>query len=93
MARIHAVELWGLSKAAKEYRNTIGDSYSGTRWLTSPGWSGDSLSWTRFDKVKPAERFAYSRKTAAQMTVEWFVAKPNGELVLGDSLDCTRTPS
>ena len=53
----------------------------------------DSLSWTRFDKVKPAERFAYSRKNAAQMTVEWFVAKPNGELVLGDSLDCTRTPS
>jgi GntR family transcriptional regulator / MocR family aminotransferase len=32
-------------------------------------------------------------KSASQMTVERFVAKPSGKLVLGDSLDCTRTPS
>ena len=89
----HAVEIWGLSKASKEYRSTIGDSYSGIRWLTSPGWSGDSLSWTRSEKDKAAERFTYSRKSPSQMTVEWFVGKPSGELILGDSLDCTRTPS
>jgi DNA-binding transcriptional regulator YhcF (GntR family) len=89
----HAVELWGQSKAAKEYRNTIGDSYSGIRWLTSPGWTGDSLSWTRLDKGKPAEKFTYNRKNASQMTVEWFVAKPSGEFVLSDSLNCARTPS
>lgn len=87
----HAVELWG--PAAKEYRNTIGDAYSGIRWLTSPGWSGDSLAWTRLDKDKPAERFTDVRKSASQMTVEWFVAKPSGQFVLGDSLDCTRAAS
>ena len=86
----HAVEIWGPAKAAKEYRSTIGDSYSGIRWLTSPGWAGDSLSWTRVEKNKPVERFTYSRKGASEMTVEWFVAKPSGEFVLGDSLDCTR---
>jgi hypothetical protein len=89
----HAVEMWGLSKAAKEYRSTIGDAYSGIRWLTSAGWSGDSLAWTRSDEGKPAERFTYSRKSESQMTVEWFVAKSGSALVLGDSLDCIRTPS
>lgn len=89
----HAVEMWGVSKRAKEYRNTIGDSYSGIRWLTSPGWSGDSLVWTRSDQGKPAERFTYSRNSESQMTVEWFVAKSGAALILGDSLDCTRTPS
>jgi hypothetical protein len=89
----HAVEMWGLSKAAKEYRSTIGDSYSGIRWLTSPGWTGDSLSWTRADKGKPAERFTYTRKSESQMTVEWLAAKSGGELALGDTLDCIRAPS
>jgi hypothetical protein len=89
----HAVEIWGPSKAAKDYRSTIGDSNSGIRWLTSPGWAGDSLSWTRSDKGKPAERFTYTRKSESQMTVEWFLAKPSGEFVLGDSLICSRTPS
>lgn len=89
----HAVEMWGPSKAAKEYRSTVGDSYSGIRWFTSAGWTGDSLSWTRSDRGKPAERFTYSRKSPSQMTVEWFVAKPSGELALGDSLNCTRAPS
>jgi len=90
----HAIEMWGPSKATKEYRSAIGDAYSGIRWLTSPGWNGDSLSWTRSDKDnKPAERFTYVRKSASEMTVEWFVAKPGGEFVLGDSLHCARTPS
>ena len=89
----HAVEMWGASKAGKDYRSTIGDSNSGIRWLTSPGWSGDSLSWTRSDKNKPAERFTYTRKSESQMTVQWLVAKSSGEFVLGDSLDCIRTPS
>jgi hypothetical protein len=87
----HAVEMWG--PAGKEFRNTIGDAYSGIRWLTSSGWDGDSLSWTRFDKNEPAERFTYTRKSSSQMTVQWFKAKPGGELVLGDLLECTRTPS
>jgi hypothetical protein len=79
-------------RPTKDYRSTIGDVYSGIRWLTSPGWNGDSLSWTRSDKDKPVQRFTYTRKGASQMTVEWFVAKSSG-FVLGDSLDCTRTPS
>jgi hypothetical protein len=89
----HAVEMWGSSKAANDYRSTIGDSNSGIRWLTSPGWIGDSLSWTRFDASKPAERFTYNRKGPSQMTVEWFVARPSGQFVLGDSLDCNRAPA
>jgi hypothetical protein len=89
----HAVEMWGQSKAAMDYRSTIGDSFSGIRWLTSPGWVGDSLSWTRLDKSRPAERFTYTRKSESHMTVQWFAAKSGGELALGDTLDCTRTPS
>src|SRR5580698_9870567 len=46
----HAVEIWGPAKATKDYRSTIGDSFSGIRWLSSPGWAGDSLSWTRLEK-------------------------------------------
>jgi hypothetical protein len=89
----HAVEMWGASKATNDYRSTIGDAFSGIRWLTSPGWSGESLSWTRYDKDKPVERFTYTKKTTSQMTVEWFVAKPGSEFKLGDALECTRTPS
>jgi hypothetical protein len=89
--RYHALELWGVANAAKEFRNSIGDAYSGIRWYTSPGFAGESLSWTRSENGAPLERFIYTRKNPAQMTVEWWIVRPAGSLALGDTLDCRRT--
>jgi len=44
----HALELWG-GRGRTGFRASISDAYSGVRWLESPGWVDDRLTWTRMD--------------------------------------------
>lgn len=83
----HALEVWGAHGPA-EFRATIIDAHNGVRWLTSPGWVGERLTWTRSEADRPAERFVFSRPVGASFTVEWFRAGKDGSFALGDSLKC-----
>jgi hypothetical protein len=82
-AEYHAVELRGPAKTTNDYRSSIGDNYSGIRWLTSIGWVGDSFLWTRSAGIKPVERFTYSRKSETLMTVDGFLRSQTVSLFSG----------
>jgi hypothetical protein len=83
----HALELWG-AHGASGFRATISDAYSGIRWLDSPGWADDRLTWTRTEADRPAERFVFSRPRDGAFTIDWSRADKTGALVPGDSLTC-----
>lgn len=44
----HALEIWMPNKAGTGLRAAISDRYSGMRWFESPGWAGNTLTWTRW---------------------------------------------
>jgi hypothetical protein len=83
----HAVELWTAGDGAG-LRAAIADRYSGERWLESPGWVDDKLTWTRFAGPKPMERFVFSRPNERGFFIEWFPLGKDGAFVLGDRLAC-----
>jgi hypothetical protein len=89
--RFHALEFWG-ANGPTGFRASISDAYSGVRWLDSPGWVDDRLTWTRMAGAAPAERFVFTRPRDGAFTVEWSPVK-NGGFVLGDSLTCRKAPS
>jgi hypothetical protein len=91
--KYHSLELWGPTKAHDAYRASIGDAFSGIRRFDSPGWENATLNWTRTADGKPVERFAYTRKGDAEMTVDWLVAGADGAFALGDTLDCRKANS
>ena len=83
----HAIELWGAADGPG-FRAAISDPYSGVRWLESPGWADDKLTWTRYEAARPAERFVFSRPNARGFFVEWYPVNKAGAFVLGDRLVC-----
>jgi hypothetical protein len=84
----HALEVWMVDKSGTGLRAAISDKYSGMRWLESPGWLGNTLTWTRLENGIPAEQFVYEFKDEA-MQIQWSVAQ-GGAMKLGDTLVCRR---
>lgn len=84
----HAVELW--SGAGPRLTAAIVDAYSGTRVLTSAGWTQESLTWTRTVDAKPVERFAYTRESTDRMRVDWSTSRDGLTFKVGDTLSCER---
>jgi hypothetical protein len=82
----HALEVWMANKSATNLRAAISDKSSGMRWLESPGWLGNTLTWTRLENGIAAEQFAYEFKDDS-MHIAWSVAQ-GGAMKLGDSLVC-----
>ena len=82
----HDMELWGPAKGGG-FRATIADSYSGIRWLTSPGWRDGALEWTHSEAGAPVERFSYAFAGPGKFKLEWFLVR-DGQPTLGDSLLC-----
>ena len=87
----HALELWTPGTAHQTFRATIADSYNGSRWFSSPGWSGRILVWTRYDHQQPAEQFAYEMEGPGALKIDWSVARDKAPMTLGDTLRCTRS--
>jgi hypothetical protein len=85
----HAVELWGAAKFG-DLKDTIVDPFAGVRYYESPGWSGDTLTWTNVAEESPKDRFTYTRLDPATMRVDWAVSKDGSTFVVGDTLACTR---
>jgi hypothetical protein len=84
----HALEVWMVNKSGTGLRAAISAKYSGMRWLESPGWLGNTLTWTRLDNGIAAEQFAYEFK-GETMQIQWSVAE-GGAMKLGDTLVCRR---
>lgn len=88
----HAIELWGVV-AGEGFRAAIADPDGGMRWLESPGWANDKLTWTRYEAARPIERFIFSRPNERGFFIEWWPAGKGGVFALGDRLVCkTATP-
>lgn len=88
-AAYHALEIWALAGPGPALRASIVDSYSGMRWFESPGWSGTTVVWTRFDGADAVEQFTYALGGPGKLTIDWSVARPAGAMTLGDTLACT----
>ena len=84
----HAIELWG-AEPSGGYQATIVDRSGGIRTLTSSGWSGLSLAWTRVSTGQ-GERFTYTRLPESRLRVDWEVSRDGGPYRLGDTVECLR---
>ena len=84
----HALEIWMMNKGGVGARAAIADKYSGMRWFESPGWVGNTLTWTRIEAGIAAEQFAYEFRGDA-LQVQWSIVR-NGAMKLGDTLLCRR---
>ena len=84
----HALEIWMVNKGGSGARAAISDKYSGMRWFESPGWVGNTVTWTRFEGGIAAEQFAYEFRDAA-LQVQWSIVR-SGAMKLGDTLLCRR---
>jgi hypothetical protein len=85
----HSIEVWGYQKSTGTYVATLYDAYGGARGFTSPGWSGDAVTWATDPAVSPPQQFVYTKRDADTFTVDWKVYK-NEAYVVGDTLACKR---
>ena len=85
----HALEVWTPNKTGPGLRAAISDRFSGMRWFEASGWSGDRLTWVRWEGTMAAEQFEYGLTGADEMRVDWSVAR-GGTMKLGDTLTCRR---
>jgi len=76
------------NKQGTGLRAAISDRYSGMRWFESPGWAGNTLTWTRWDHGVAAEQFSYELRADA-LQIRWSVAR-DGNMKPGDTLLCRR---
>jgi hypothetical protein len=87
----HALELFGFDKTARHFTNFIHDNFGGVRLFNSPGWEGDTLTWTGNELVTsapPSERFVIERKSAKEFVITWETRKPQADWAAGDRLTC-----
>lgn len=89
-ATYSANETWTSARSGG-YRMTIADSFSGQRWYAADGWAGDRWTWERQRLgAEPREQFVYIRGGDNAMTVEWWIARGDAPLTMGDTLACVR---
>ena len=86
----HAVEGWGYDAKAGQFHAVILDNFGGARRFDSPGWQGDTLTWTAATDVQPVQRFVYVRQDQQAYRVDWQVAPRGKDFVVGDTLTCKR---
>jgi hypothetical protein len=86
-----ASELWVFGAGAQGGRAAIADA-SGMRWFeteTAP----DRIVLARADDKGPLEKFVYTLRGGAGMTVDWLHRGLTAELVVGDTITCRLTGS
>lgn len=91
--QFHALELWGFDKTGKKFQNSIHDNFGGLRLFDSPGWEGETLTWTGDRLAAPADpgqRFVIERKSATEFVISWQVRKAGADWTTGDRLSCRR---
>ncbi len=89
--RFHALELWGLDKAANHFTNFVHDNFGGVRQFNSTGWEGDRLTWTgNALAIPPAanERFLIERKSPKEFVITYDTRKPQADWSTIDRLTC-----
>jgi hypothetical protein len=87
----HALELFGFDKTAHHFTNFIHDNFGGVRLFNSPGWEGDTFTWTGnalATSAAPSERFVVDRKSAKEFVITWETRKPPADWTAGDRLTC-----
>jgi hypothetical protein len=84
----HAVELWVASKGG--FQALIGDSFGGSRFFSSTGWVGESLTWDGDSDPAHREKFVYVKGGFDTMRIDWMVSKNAAAFVVGDTLTCSR---
>ncbi|GAA0708324.1 hypothetical protein [Dokdonella soli] len=89
-ALYHAVELWSSKANSNQFNAAIVDNFGGVRAFGSPGWQGDSLTWTGAPAVQPRQQFVYTKLGNDRFRVDWQVAKNDQPFVVGDTLTCER---
>jgi len=84
-----AVEAWTYDAKGRQFNAAIVDSFGGARRFSSPGWAGDTLTWTSAPEVQPAQQFVYVRAADGTLRMDWQVQR-NGSFAVGDTLTCKR---
>jgi hypothetical protein len=87
----HSFEVWSTATKGPSARASIVDAYSGMRWFSSSGWSGDTLTWTRAGDGEGSEAFLYAWQPDGTLKIDWLTRRSDGALQLGDTLACRRT--
>jgi len=85
-----ALELWGYDSKAGHFVAYIYDNFGGVREFASPGWEGDSFTWTNVDTSMPKrDRFVFLRQPKGAYTFTYEVTSGGDAWTGVDSLSCT----
>lgn len=85
----HALELWGYDATAGRFVAYMYDSGGGMREFTSPGWEGDSFTWTNVDTSAPKrDRFVFDRGPQGAYRFTYEVSADGNTWSGVDSLTC-----
>lgn len=59
----NALEMWGYDPKGKHFTAFMYDNFGGMREFNSPGWGGDSFTWTNVDtSVGKRDRFVFAKQ-------------------------------
>jgi hypothetical protein len=85
----HALAFWGWSKALNQFTSRVLDSTGSDRLFSSPGWTGDTLTWIREAADTPAaEKFVFVRNPST-FGYRYDVLR-DGQWSTVDVLECKR---
>jgi hypothetical protein len=91
----HAYSYWGIDKPSQDLIVTILDVTGGIRLFRSSDWHESSFSMDSQPVIGHGdtnERFSYEKKSPGVFTFAYSIRKGAGEWVIGDQLECKRSP-
>lgn len=89
-----ALELWGYDSKGKHFTAYMYDNFGGVREFDSPGWQGDSFTWTNVDPTTvKQDRFVFEKQAAGGYRFTYEVTADGSNWTGVDSLLCVSAAS
>jgi len=92
----HAHSVWGIDAQSQSLTLTIYDNFGGVRLFVGHDWSGPTIEFepqTTPSHSQRPERFTFVKRPPSAFSLEYAVSGVDGKWLLGDHVDCTKTPA
>jgi len=90
----HAFEMWGYDAKDQRFIAHMYDNLGGAREFDSPGWQGDSFTWTNVDTTTAKrDRFVFEKQPDGGYRFTYEVSADGSSWTGVDSLLCVSAPS
>jgi hypothetical protein len=86
----HALETWSYDAGKHQLVATVADNFGGVRIFDATPSSEQILQWDLQASDQARQQFVYTRIDAGHFRLDWNIERPGKDLILGDSLTCSR---